>query len=563
VKIKYRIPFISTIAVLLAMAIINAFGTLYIYYTDKKEIQFITELLEKQNEIELKQNVNMVAEFVSDIYSTCVSEESVMQHYNIDLKQYDSERQSEIKKNLFYTSIERQVNALQQEGHSVWIVEAAEPYRLVFYPKKKELNGKLLEIPIEEANNANLWQIYSQLLLQRDTVYYEYNYKVLGKSDYFTNISYVKKMPEFGWIIGAEKGEEEIYAQIRIFEENRASRIRQMLFYTLIVSIITVLLLIRFTFFVGNKFSASLTELMRALMELTRGKEIEQLVIKDKHELGKMQRAINRISESMRNYNKFTKDLVDNNYYSELKLTGNYDELGKSLLNLRQKLQTETEFELHQNIENKKRNWHADGLENINNVLRKQDTNLEELAYLVLKDIIKYLHAGMGALYILKQDDELQTPYLDMLASYALEQRRMLKQRYELREGLPGTCAQEKSTLYLTEVPENYAKITSALGAANPKSLLFVPLKIENEIFGIIELGAFRELQDYEIAFTESVSKSIAATISNMRINERTNQLLEQTQTMAEELALNHEESLMKQAELEELKKQIERLSKL
>ncbi|HAN77862.1 MAG TPA: histidine kinase, partial [Bacteroidales bacterium] len=99
--------------------------------------------------------------------------------------------------------------------------------------------------------------------------------------------------------------------------------------------------------------------------------------------------------------------------------------------------------------------------------------------------------------------------------------------------------------------------------AANPKSLLFVPLKIENEIFGIIELGAFRELQDYEIAFTESVSKSIAATISNMRINERTNQLLEQTQTMAEELALNHEESLMKQAELEELKKQIERLSKL
>jgi len=323
------------------------------------------------------------------------------------------------------------------------------------------------------------------------------------------------------------------------------------------------LLLIRFTFFVGNKFSASLTELMRALMELTRGKEIEQLVIKDKHELGKMQRAINRISESMRNYNKFTKDLVDNNYYSELKLTGNYDELGKSLLNLRQKLQTETEFELHQNIENKKRNWHADGLENINNVLRKQDTNLEELAYLVLKDIIKYLHAGMGALYILKQDDELQTPYLDMLASYALEQRRMLKQRYELREGLPGTCAQEKSTLYLTEVPENYAKITSALGAANPKSLLFVPLKIENEIFGIIELGAFRELQDYEIAFTESVSKSIAATISNMRINERTNQLLEQTQTMAEELALNHEESLMKQAELEELKKQIERLSKL
>ncbi|MBQ5550417.1 MAG: GAF domain-containing protein, partial [Bacteroidales bacterium] len=88
----------------------------------------------------------------------------------------------------------------------------------------------------------------------------------------------------------------------------------------------------------------------------------------------------------------------------------------------------------------------------------------------------------------------------------------------------------EQKTIYIKETKDDYVKITSGLGKSNPRSLVIVPLKFNDEIYGVVELASFIKYQPFEIEFIERVAESIASTISTVNINIRTAQLLKESQ---------------------------------
>lgn len=78
-------------------------------------------------------------------------------------------------------------------------------------------------------------------------------------------------------------------------------------------------------------------------------------------------------------------------------------------------------------------------------------------------------------------------------------------------EGIPGQVARNKTMVNITDIPEGYLKVQSGLGSTSPDNLLVIPLLLNKETIGIIELASFHSL-DRE---TEWTFKNLAKIIGN------------------------------------------------
>ncbi len=226
------------------------------------------------------------------------------------------------------------------------------------------------------------------------------------------------------------------------------------------------------------------------------------------------------------------------------------DILGNSLIEMQQSLHLAKEDEEKYRIEEEKRRWINEGLARFAEVVRSGNNDLAKLADHIIQNIVKYLNANQGGLFLVNEDNGSRS-YLELTASFAYNRKKYLKKRVEFGEGLLGTCAEEKETIMVTKLPEDYIEITSGLGEAPPNCLVLVPLKLENELLGVIEVASFNLFQPHEIDFLEKIAASIASTISSVKINTRTSSLLVQSQQQAQELAEKEEEMRQSMEELQ------------
>jgi len=263
--------------------------------------------------------------------------------------------------------------------------------------------------------------------------------------------------------------------------------------------------------------------------DLTNSLEIEQ----------SRQRKLYRFVERLRN------DEIDAEYNPD-----ESDVLGKSIVNLRDNLKSSKLDEQARRKEDQQRNWVAEGLAKFGEILRSDNDNIEELSYQVISNLVKYIDANQGGFYIIEDQDPGDMHFLQT-ACYAYERRKYADQRVEWGEGLVGTCVLESETIYLKKVPDSYLNITSGLGKANPRCLLLVPLKVREEIHGVLEIASFNFFEKYQIDFVEKVAESIATTIATVKINLRTSKLLSESRQQAETLSLQEEQMRQNMEELQ------------
>jgi PAS domain S-box-containing protein len=268
------------------------------------------------------------------------------------------------------------------------------------------------------------------------------------------------------------------------------------------------------------------------------------------NEIAEMTRSVNELIVGLRKTTDFAMTIGKSVFDTEFAPLSNEDVLGNSLLEMRQNLNQAQKEEEKRKYEDSLRKWSNEGLAKFNEILRQSTENIEQLSNIVIRELIHFMDANQGGLFILN-DTNKNDIHFELVASYAYGHEKKKQKKIYSGEGLVGTAALEKETIYMTDIPSSYITITSGLGGANPRSLLIVPMRVESEIFGVIEIASFNVFQKHEIEFVEKVSESIAASLSITRINARTAQLLEQSQIQAEEKAAQEEE--MRQ-NLEELR---------
>ena len=162
---------------------------------------------------------------------------------------------------------------------------------------------------------------------------------------------------------------------------------------------------------------------------------------------------------------------------------------------------------------------------------------------------------------------------MSLTSCYAYDKKKHIHREVVKGQGLVGQCWQEEKRIYMTDVPSDYINITSGLGYSTPRCLLIIPLIFNGVTQGVIELASFKELENYELNFVEKVAKSIASALASVKVNSKTQVLLNRSEQLTkkmkvqeDEMRLNVEELRMTQEESqrreEEHLREISRLRK-
>jgi PAS domain S-box-containing protein len=295
------------------------------------------------------------------------------------------------------------------------------------------------------------------------------------------------------------------------------------------------------------------TFLKSIVEKLSKGELVEEKkAMFNNDEIGDMALAMDSLVNGLKGTTLFAENIGNGNYNTSFQPLSEHDVLGNALINMRNNLSKVAE-------DDKKRNWATEGLAKFGEILRTNNNDLVNLADEIVSNLVKYLKANQGAVYIVDDALENDEPTMSMKACYAWDKKKFQNHKIFKGEGLAGQAWQEGDTVYLTEVPQNYIKITSGLGDANPSSVLIVPLKVNDQIFGVAEIASFNLFQDFEIEFVQKIAESIASTISSVKINAKTQRLLEESQEMTEQMRAQEEEMRQNMEELQATQEEMQR----
>jgi len=346
--------------------------------------------------------------------------------------------------------------------------------------------------------------------------------------------------------------------------QDAKSKLRYSTMFLVLISLIILL-------FVFWRFITPLKKLSHLLTQMSIGNIEVQDKSNSESEIRVVYGSLIKLSEKLQNATDFSKQLSTSQYESDFAPSSDQDELGNALIELRNNLQKANQEAEERRKKDQIHNWTTQGLAKFGEILRQNEDNINKLGQTIISNLVKYMNINQGGLFV-QNVDEYNTETLDLVAMYAYDRDKFANKQVIPGEGLVGTCYAEKVTVYMTEVPTSYVNISSGLGEATPSSILLVPLKKEEGVLGVIELGSFSTFEKHEIAFVEKIAESIASTLSNVRVNEQTSGLLarlqEQTEVMKsqeEEMRQNLEEMQATQEEAErreeELNNELEKVS--
>ncbi|CAI6031466.1 HAMP domain-containing protein [Cohnella sp. JJ-181] len=182
---------------------------------------------------------------------------------------------------------------------------------------------------------------------------------------------------------------------------------------------------------------------------------------------------------------------------------------------------------------NTEQDWLKTNLAKISRLMQGQ-RDLYAVCRMILSELAPLVSMQHGVFYMNEAVNGHSV--LKLFASYAFHNRKHLASEFRAGEGLVGQCLIEKQRILLTNVPGDYVVVSSALGEATPLNIVLLPIIFEDQVLAVLELASFRSFSEIDIALLDQLTDSIGIVINTMQANQRTEELLIQSQSLTEEL---------------------------
>ena len=198
---------------------------------------------------------------------------------------------------------------------------------------------------------------------------------------------------------------------------------------------------------------------------------------------------------------------------------------------------------------NTEQDWLKTNLAKFSRMLQGQK-DLVTVGHLILSELAPVVGAQQAEFYVLNAIGD--SPLLRLFASYASGGQATHGKEVQLGEGLVGQCAVDKRKLLLTNVPSSAFRIASGLAENAALDVLVLPIVFEGQLRGVLELASLERFNPVHEAFLDQLTESIGIVINTIEANSRTEDLLKQSQSLAEELGSRQEELQQTNQELQD-----------
>ncbi|OXY85928.1 HAMP domain-containing protein [Streptomyces diastatochromogenes] len=199
---------------------------------------------------------------------------------------------------------------------------------------------------------------------------------------------------------------------------------------------------------------------------------------------------------------------------------------------------------------NQEQDWLQTNLARITGLLQGT-RGLPEIAELIMAEVPPLVSAPYGAFFVAEEGEH--GPELVMAAGYGLPEppESGTPRRFRIGQGLVGQAARDRRALLVDPVPPGYATVSSAVGSAEPTALIVLPIVVEDLVLGAVELAALHSFTALHRDFLDRFVVSAGAVLSSLVANLRTDELLAQSRSLADELRSKTEELQARQQELQ------------
>jgi len=421
-----------------------------------------------------------------------------------------------------------------------------------FEKKYSDFNNSSLKI-----DTSNIYKKYINTKIQDLLAEYKDNFIIKFEKRVAIGLSNTEGL------LGELNDKEQILYEniIQLIEDNTLKNKLNLLslyLYTIILSIVFLTIIILIVAYISSYYNRNISEINNKITILSTGELVLENENKLKDEFGTINNKIEQISSGTMTKILFAQKIKEKDFNANLELLSNNDLLGKSLIDLKDSLQKSEEEAQFLKKADDIQDWKTLGLAKFGEVMRKSTDNLQQLSREVIKNLIDYVEASQGGFYIYN-DENQNNIFLELTAQFAYGKEKITNKQIALYEGLIGTCAVEKNKFYFEKIPDEYIYISSGFGQAKPQSLIIMPLIVDKNIYGVIELASLRKFHDYELDFLDKLATDIAITVSYVKINDETARFLKMSERQTRKLLRKQHES---QEQIVELEKNLDLTSK-